>query len=66
MLKKSKGSFARTGNTVRKGGKQSMQRALKAAFISKNVGNHDISPPEQRDGEGDIRIIIYYHICFNI
>lgn len=63
VLKKSKGSFAGTGNTVRKGGKQSMQRALKAASITKKVGNRGALALEQRDGEEDIVIIIYYHIC---
>lgn len=52
VLKKSKGSLPRTGNTVRKGGRQSMQQALKTAFVTKR--NNDVTEsPSDELFEGD-------------
>ena len=48
VLKKSKGSFAATGNTVRKLPKNLLQSGVKTALIGKKTGNFGAV---QRDGK---------------
>ena len=65
VLKKSKGSFAVTGNTIRRGGKKWMQKALKAAYISNRTGNRDGSREGQWDGKGNIIFMWCFRQCTN-